>query len=58
MFELKRSLSPRTAYRALEAALLILIAVQLARLVWAAVTPAGPLGEVRPVQAEVQPGAI
>jgi len=58
MFELKRSLSPRTAYRALEAALLILIAVQLARLVWAAVTPAGPMGEVRSVQAEVQPGAI
>jgi len=54
MFELKRSISPRSAYRALEVALLILIAVQLARLVWAIVTPAGPLGEVRPTQIALQ----
>lgn len=57
MFELKRSITPRTAYGAFEVALLILIAVQLARLVWAAVTPAGPLGEVRSAQASVQPVA-
>ncbi len=57
MFELKRSFTPRAAYNALEVALLILIAVQLARLVWAAVTPAGPLGEVRSAQASVQPAA-
>jgi len=56
MFELKRSIAPHTAYRALEVTLLILIAVQLARLVWAAVTPAGPLGEVRSMRAAVQPG--
>lgn len=55
MFELKRSITPRAAYRALEVALLILIAVQLARLVWAAVTPAGPLGDARAAQAGVQP---
>lgn len=57
MFELKRSFAPRTVYRALEVALLILIAVQLARLVWAIVTPAGPIGEVRTPQATLQPGA-
>ncbi|MBK6296592.1 MAG: hypothetical protein IPF48_00510 [Sphingomonadales bacterium] len=34
--------------------MLILIAVQLARLVWAIFTPAGPLGEVRPTQIALQ----
>jgi general secretion pathway protein C len=57
MFELKRSISPRAAYRALEVALLVLIAAQLARLVWAAVTPAGPLGDARATQAGMQPVA-
>src|SRR5687767_13318347 len=32
----------------LEAALLALIAVQTARLIWTAVTPVGPLGDWRP----------
>ena len=50
MLELKRSISPRAAYRALEVALLILAAVQLARLAWAIMTPAGPLGSARPTQ--------
>ena len=55
MVELKRSLSPRSAYRALGVLLLILIAAQLARLVWAIITPAGPLGEVRAVHAVTRP---
>ena len=57
MFELKRSITPRAAYRALEVALLILIAVQLARLVWASVTPAGPFGDARATQVGGQPVA-
>lgn len=55
MVDLKRSLSPRSAYRALEVLLFILIAAQLARLVWTIITPAGPLGEVRAVQAVARP---
>jgi general secretion pathway protein C len=52
-----RILSPGTLYRALEIALLILIAVQAARLVWTLVTPLAPLGEPRKtiVQGEVSP---
>lgn len=57
MFELKRSITPQAAYRAFEVALLILIAVQLARLIWAVATPAGPLGDVRSAQPGVQPVA-
>jgi len=34
--------------------MLILVAVQLARLVWAIVTPAGPMGEVRPTEIALQ----
>lgn len=55
MVQLKRSISPRSAYRALEVLLLILIAAQLARLVWAIMTPAGPLGEVHAAQATARP---
>jgi general secretion pathway protein C len=53
-----RILSPGTLYRALEIALLVLIAVQAARLVWILVTPLGPLGEPRRdfAQGEVSPG--
>lgn len=54
MLELKRSISPHSAYRGLEVSLLILVAVLLARLVWAIVTPAGPLGEARPTQIALQ----
>ena len=43
-----RRLPRPTVYTALELALLALIAVQAARLVWALVTPLGPLGEWRP----------
>ena len=57
MFELKRSISPRSAYQALEVLLLILIAAQLARLVWSIVTPAGPLGEVHAARASDLPSA-
>ena len=57
MFELKRSISPRSVYRALEVLLLILIAAQLARLVWSIVTPAGPLGDVQVSKASGLPSA-
>lgn len=57
MVELKRSITPRSVYRALEVLLVILIAAQLARLIWAVVTPAGPLGEVRAAQPVVKPSA-
>jgi general secretion pathway protein C len=57
MFELKRSISPRSMYRALEVLLLILIAAQLARLVWAIATPAGPLGDVHASRASDVPSA-
>ncbi|MGQ0589736.1 MAG: type II secretion system protein N [Sphingosinicella sp.] len=43
-----RRLPRPTIFSALELALLALIAVQAARLVWAVVTPLGPLGEWRP----------
>ncbi len=57
MFELKRSISPRFVYRAIEVLLLILIAAQLARLVWSIATPAGPLGDVRVAKASGLPSA-
>ena len=43
-----RRLPRPTIFTALELALLALIAVQAARLVWALVTPLGPLGDWRP----------
>lgn len=55
MFELKRSISSRSVYRALEVLLLVLVAAQLARLVWSIVTPAGPLGELRASQVSILP---
>ena len=45
---LLRRLPRPTFFSALELALLALIAVQAARLVWALVTPLGPVGEWRP----------
>ena len=54
MLGLKRSISPRSAYRGLELLLLIFLAVQLARLVWAIVTPAGSMGPVRAGTAAAQ----
>jgi|CXWL01.1.fsa_nt_gi general secretion pathway protein C len=57
MTGLGRSFSPQLAYRALEVMLLILVAVQLARLVWAVVTPAGPLGDVRAAPVTAKPSA-
>lgn len=50
-----RYFSPPRIYLALEALLLILVAVQGARLFWAIVTPAGPLGEVRAPLAGAEP---
>jgi general secretion pathway protein C len=50
---------PRTnVYTLAELALLSLLAIQCARLVWAAVTPLGPVGDWRPASpaAAVQPG--
>ena len=51
-----RRLPSFTPYSAAELVLLLLLAVQAARLVWAVVTPVGPLGDWRPVMAGV-PGS-
>lgn len=45
---LLRQLPRRYAYSGLEVALLTLLALQLARLVWAVLTPVAPLGDWRP----------
>lgn len=46
-WHLLRRLQPNGIYVAVELALLALLAVQCARLIWAAVTPVGPLGDWR-----------
>lgn len=48
MVGLTRNVSPARVYRAFELLLLLLVAVQAARFFWAIVTPAGPLGDIRP----------
>ncbi|MDO7841253.1 type II secretion system protein N [Sphingomonas immobilis] len=53
---LLRRLPRVTVYSALEVLLLAVLAIQCARLVWAIVTPVGPLGDWRPVGVSV-PGA-
>lgn len=50
---LLRQLPQRYAYSGVELALLTLLALQLARLVWAGLTPVQPLGDWRPAGASV-----
>lgn len=57
MVGLTRNVSPARVYRALELLLLLLVAVQAARFFWAIVTPAGPLGDVRPAVIASGPSA-
>lgn len=54
-WSLARRLLPADVYVAAKAVLLGAIAIHLARLVWAIVTPVGPLGEWRPAQARILP---
>jgi general secretion pathway protein C len=53
---LLRRLPRITVYSALEIVLIAVLAIQCARLVWAVVTPVGPLGDWRPAGVSV-PGA-
>ena len=48
---------PRDAYFWLKALLLALVGVQLARLLWAIVTPVGPVGQWQPPAPQVLPAA-
>lgn len=52
---LARRLLPADVYVAAKAVLLAAVAIQLARLAWAILTPVGPLGEWRPAQARILP---
>lgn len=48
---------PQVLVAGLEAALVVALAAQAARLTWAVVTPAGPLGETAPAMAPARPKA-